>query len=202
MIENIAFRAGVTLIVAGCLATGACGTAGDDAAPASSPGLVAVAGAESVTVNGTSVSVPGRVEGLGKPTQGGRAGARAEGSAPPHVTFLKAGPVDGTIAGSLTVAVRNDPAVGKTLAGLDATGRTDAAAVGQPGHTTSVLRAGGHLVLKVAATEVIPGAALGYPDRVYHDYLFAGSDSGVVVSVTTDILSETEVIDYIAAITA
>ena len=66
----------------------------------------------------------------------------------------------------------------------------------------SVLAAGTHTVLKIARTAVISGAGLGYPDRVYHDYLFAASDGTAVVSVTTDVLTQDQVLDYVAAITA
>lgn len=186
-------KIGMTLVVAGCLAMGACGTA-----ESPSTEFVTVAGGDLLTIDGTSVRVPGQVDGLGKPTQ-------SEKSAPlRHVTFLKAGPVDGTIAGSLTVATWSDPAVTKALAGLGAqAGAAEAAAaVGQPDHATKVLRAGRYTVLKVLATDVISGAGLGYPDRVYHDYLFAAADGTSVISVTTDVLTEAQVIDYIAAITA
>jgi hypothetical protein len=192
MIRKIGSRVGTALVVAGCLAVGACGTAGSD------PELVTVASGDLVTIDGTSVSVPGRVEGLGKPTQGGQS------DVPRHVTFVETGPVDGTITGSLTVATWTDAAITKALAGLSTTaGAAEAAAaVGQSNRMTKVLRAGEYIVLKVVGTDVIPGAGLGYPDRVYHDYLFAGSDGRSVVSVTTDVLSEAEVINYIAAITA
>lgn len=176
------------LVAVGCLA--ACG--GADVA---APDLVA-ADSDYVTVTGTAVRVPGSIAGLGKPTQA----AAVKGGAPAHVTFLKPGPLDGTILGSCAIAVWADPAANKALAGGQWT--TAASAVGQAGRETSVLRAGTHTVLKIAKTAVISGAGLGYPDRVYNDYLFAASDGTSVVSVTTDVLTQDQVLDYVAAITA
>lgn len=49
---------------------------------------------------------------------------------------------------------------------------------------------------------MISGPSLGYPDRVYDDYHFAGADGSSVISMTTDVLTEEEVIDYVAAIKA
>jgi hypothetical protein len=197
---------GKIAFVIGCLvllpAVSACGFAYNGMS--ASPDLVAMADSAPVTINGTAVSVPGTIEGLGEPIQSPADGARVEGSAPPHVTFLKAGPVDGTIAGSFTVAVSTDPTAHKALTNLRTP--TDqaraASAVGQAGRTTSVLRSGPYTVLKIANTETISGAGLGYPDRVYNDYLFAGSGDGSVISVTTDVLPEKEVVAYIAAITS
>lgn len=197
------FRNRTALAVTGFLVvlTAACG---NEVSTSAAPALVAVTDSEPVTINGTSVRVPGVIEGLGKPIQSRADRAASPGDAPPNVIFLKPGPMKGTISGSLTVAVRTDPAANKSLANLGAAdGQATAASVlGQEDRATSVLRAGQHLVLKIASIAVIPGAELGYPDRVYHEYVFAGSDGGSVVSVATDVLPENEVLDYIAAITS
>jgi hypothetical protein len=188
MIGKLVSMAGVVLVAVGCLT--ACG--GADVA---APDLVA-ADSDYLTITGTAVRVPGSIAGLGKPTRS----AAVKGGAPAHVTFLKPGPLEGTILGSCAISVWADPAANKALAGGQ--WAAAASAVGQEGRETSVLRAGTHTVLKVARTTVIPGAGLGYPDRVYHDYYFAASDGTSVVSVTTDALSQDQVLDYVAAITA
>jgi hypothetical protein len=79
MFRDVVSRAGVALVAIGCLT--ACG--GADVAE---PDLVAAAGPATVTIDGTSVRVPGSIAGLGKPTRS----AAVRGGAPAHVTWCPA----------------------------------------------------------------------------------------------------------------
>jgi hypothetical protein len=179
------------LLLAACAGPGSASSASvGNAAVRPRPAAVVEAGL--LTINGTSVMVPAAAPGLGTP---------AQGRIPPHITFLKKGPIENTIGGSFTVAVLTDSSANAALGRLTAaTGPVTAAVFGYTGKEMRVLAAGPHTVLKVVKTEVISGAGLGYPDRVYNDYLFAGSDGKSIVSATTDVLSEADVVAYIGAI--
>ena len=155
-----------------------------------------------VPIEGTDVSVPGRAEGFGPPVPG--RWPTSEGDAPEghYVTYDKPGPLEGTIAGSLTVSVHDDPDLAGRLADLESPNSRVAVAT-TPGHDprqASVVRAGDRLVLRIRGTDVVPAPDPAYEDRVYTDYLFATTDGTDVVQVVTDALSDDDVLAFVSRI--
>ena len=113
------------------------------------------------------------------------------------VTYDVPGPLEGTISGSLSLSVTSNPELHEALVTHDA--QAVLQLVDQEDLDTQFVQAGTWQVLEIARTEVIPGADVGRPDRVYNDWLLAaGHDQ--VIQVTSDSLDGTEMLTFITQI--
>lgn len=179
------------------------GSTGTVSSPSTS-GTTAPADASSagglVVIDGTTVQVPAHVDGFEPPSQQ----RRPQGSSqPPGVTYYPTSTGDVPVPGSLSVSVV--PEDQTTLDVLQNADDDTAAAFarewyGREVGDVQVHSVAGRVVVEVQGTEVISGGDIGYPDRVYSDYLFAAPDQSAMVLVTTDSLTPAEALDFVGRI--
>lgn len=183
--------------------TGSSSTVSGPSASATTAPAEASSASGLVVIEGTTVQVPVRVDGFEPPTQQDRS-TPATAARPPGVTYHRAS-TDGVPGdpGSLSVSVvAVDPA---TLDLLEHATDDTATAFARDWYArevgdVQVHSVGTRVVVEVRATEVMPGGDVGYPDRVYDDYLFAAPDQSAMVLVITDSLTSAEALDFIRRI--
>lgn len=186
------------------------GTPDDDGHPVENPSHDPTGGSlegndgDLMAVEGTSISIPSRIEGLDRPTVDPMPTTAAVAGSMVVVTFDAPGPMAGTIGGSFSLLIADDRAKRAQLAELEV-GRDVgplAESLGYDPASVTALVAGPYTVLKAAAVATIPGGQIGYDDRVYDEYVFVGQDDASVLQVTTDVLDENDVLRFISRIEA
>lgn len=153
-------------------------------------------------IEATGVAVPASIDGFRAPATSPIPHARGHATPGFVVMFDKPGPMEGTIAGSLVVSIRDDVELASQLVDLtsaDSTSQATAALGFEPDDTTTV-RVEERVVLRSDSTEVIRSPDPRYQDRIYSDYVFASADGTKVIQVVTDALSAEDVFSFIGRI--